>query len=141
MNKVLNKKVVKKTESFRKAKKPQTDKCILIFEDDPEILMLCTMLLKKADYHVESFMICDNVINETLRIKPDLVLMDLWIPEMGGEKAVTLLKEHPETKHVPVLLFSANERIEEICENVNADGYISKPFNVVAFQKIIADTI
>ncbi len=76
-------------------------------------------------------------MNDIERIKPNLILIDLWIPEIGGEKATELLKGNPMTSHIPVLLFSANSDIGEICKQVNADGYIAKPFNLVAFKEII----
>lgn len=116
-------------------------KCILIYEDNLEILFLCKMLLKQAKYRVEGLTRCENVIDDVALIKPDLILMDLWIPEIGGEQAVMLIKENPDTWHVPVLLFSANDKIEEICDKTNANGYIAKPFDVGAFKKKIAENI
>ena len=116
-------------------------KCVLIYEDNLEILLLCKMLLKQAKYRVEGLTRCENVIEDLALIQPDLILMDLWIPEIGGEQAVMLIKENPETRHVPVLLFSANERIEEICEKTNADGFIAKPFDVHEFKEKIAENI
>ena len=68
-------------------------------------------------------------------IKPNLIIMDLWIPEIGGEKAVTMIKENSATRHIPVLLFSANAEIKEVCKKINADGYIEKPFNINTFKK------
>lgn len=61
--------------------------------------------------------------------------MDLWIPEMGGEHAVNLLKGNADTKDIPILLFSANDAIQEISDRLKADGYISKPFDIHAFKE------
>lgn len=113
-------------------------KRILIYEDDQEILFLCKRILTKSGYQVEGLSRCENIINDILSLKPDLILMDLWIPEIGGEKAVPLVKQNAETKHIPVLLFSANAGIKEICEKVNADGYIEKPFDVIFLKDEIA---
>ena len=116
-------------------------KCVLIYEDDLEISFLCTMLLRKRQYRVETLTICDNVIDDIALIKPDLILMDLWIPEIGGEVATMLIKENPVTRNVPVLLFSANDKIEEICQKTNADGFIAKPFDIHTFHEKIAQNI
>ncbi len=70
------------------------DKCILIYEDDQEILFLCKKLLSKNQYRVETLSRCENVIADIDRIKPNLILMDLWIPDIGGEKAITIIKEN-----------------------------------------------
>ena len=125
-------------KSSSAAAKAGADKCILIYEDDREILFLCKMLLERENYRVETLMKCENVIKDIDDIKPNLILMDLWIPEIGGEKAVFLIKENPDTRHIPVLLFSANAQIKEISEKPNADGYIEKPFDIHDFKEMIA---
>ena len=130
------------------AKKPPSkadengrNKCILIYEDDQEILFLCKILLARDNYHVETLTRCENVIADIARIKPDLILMDLWIPEIGGEKAVYLIKQNPAISHIPVLLFSANAKINEISKKIKADGFISKPFDINIFTKTIEQNL
>lgn len=116
-------------------------KCILIYEDNQEILILCKTILTRKNYHVETRLRCENVVNDIDSVQPDLVLMDLWIPEIGGEKAVFLMKENPATRNIPVLLFSANSDIKEICKRTNADGYLEKPFDVKTFVSTIEQYI
>jgi CheY-like chemotaxis protein len=117
------------------------DKCILIYEDDEEILFLCKTILKKSLYRVETMSRCENVLSDIERLQPDLVLMDLWIPEIGGEKAISLIKENPATRQLPVLVFSANAELKEICKKIGADGYIQKPFDIHRFKQIIGEFI
>lgn len=112
-------------------------KNVLIYDDDEEILLLCKIILKKYDYTVETLTRCDDVIDDIKRLKPDFILMDLWIPEMGGEKAVKTMKMDESVKHIPIFLFSANIDIKEICEKVNANGYIAKPFDLKTFIEVI----
>lgn len=112
-------------------------KCILIYEDDQEIVLLCKTILIKNHYQVESLSSCENVLSDLEKIKPDLILMDLWIPEIGGEKAIIKIKENPSSQQIPVILFSANSDIEEICKKINADGYIQKPFDIHTFLETI----
>lgn len=117
------------------------NKCILIYEDDPEILLLCKTILIKNQYRVETLSRCENVMADIELLKPDLILMDLWIPEIGGEKAIALIKENLATSHIPVLLFSANADIKEICKKINAQGYIEKPFDIQTLKATIAENI
>jgi DNA-binding response OmpR family regulator len=117
------------------------DKCILIYEDDPELLLLCKTILIKSQYHVETLSRCENVIKDIEFFKPNLILMDLWIPEIGGEKAISLIKENPAISHIPVLLFSANAEIKEIYKRINADGYIEKPFDINTLKETIEQNI
>jgi DNA-binding response OmpR family regulator len=116
-------------------------KCILIYEDDQEIVLLCKTILIKNHYQVESLSSCENVLSDLEKIKPDLILMDLWIPEIGGEKAIIKIKENPASQQIPVILFSANSDIEEICKKINADGYIQKPFDIQTFLDTIKQHI
>ena len=129
------------SKSSSTSRKSKEGKCILIYEDSQEILFLCKMILSKMNYRIETMSKCDNVIKDIAVFKPDFILMDLWIPKIGGEKAVVLIKENPATRHIPVFLFSANDKIEEICKKSKADGYIKKPFDVVAFKETIAQNI
>jgi DNA-binding NtrC family response regulator len=112
-------------------------KTILIYDDDEEILLLCKIILKKYHYNVETLSYCDDVLADVIKLKPDFILMDLWIPEMGGEKAVKIIKNHESTKQIPIFLFSANADIKDISEKVNASGYIAKPFDLKTFLEVI----
>jgi DNA-binding NtrC family response regulator len=112
-------------------------KTVLIYDDDKEILFLCKAILGDKLYHVETLSHCENVLTDVALIKPDLILMDLWIPSIGGEKAITLLKENLLTRNIPVLLFSANPEIETISKKIHADGYIQKPFDIALLKETI----
>lgn len=116
-------------------------KNILVYDDDDEILLLCRIILEKYNYSVQTLSSCNDVVTDVKNLKPDFILMDLWIPQLGGEKAVKILKENAETKKVPIFLFSANSDVEEICLRTQADGFIAKPFDLKAFVKIIQDHI
>ena len=110
-------------------------KCILIYDDDVEILEVCRAILGNV-YHIETLVNCDNVMEDVQKLNPDVILMDLWIPKIGGEKAISLLKANASYKHVPVIIFSANDT-EKISERINADGYLKKPFDLMEFRSII----
>ena len=112
-------------------------KCVLIYDDDLEILYLCKAILGKTQYRVETRLRCDNVLNDIDLIKPDIILMDLWIPETGGEMAITLIKENTSTRHIPIIIFSANAELKIICKRIKADGYIEKPFDISFLKETI----
>ena len=112
-------------------------KKILIYDDDQEILLLCKAILSKYDFVVETLSTCENILTDIQKLYPDIILMDLWIPQIGGEKAIEIIKQNETTKQLPVLIFSANADIKEISEKVNADGYIEKPFSISSFIETI----
>ena len=98
--------------------------------------MLCKIISQKH-YKVETRATCDNIINDIKSVGPDVILMDLWIPKIGGEKAILNMCENPNQKEIPVLLFSANDDIDKISKKTGANGYLQKPFDIVNFKKII----
>lgn len=114
-----------------------SQKRILVYDDNIEILNLCVLFFRKNHYEVKTMSRCEEVIHDVQTFKPHLILMDIWLPEIGGEKAVELLKANPETRNIPVLLFSANSDIKEICKRAHADGYVEKPFNIQEFKETI----
>ena len=116
-------------------------KCVLILDDDLELLSVCKIILEKQNYQVETRICCDNIIKDIIQINPIIILMDIWIPAMGGEKATKLIKENKATQHIPVILFSANSEIEEIYKRVNANGFLKKPFEIEALLKTVKNNI
>ena len=112
-------------------------KVILIYDDDEEILELCSAILSEYDFIVKTFSKCENILSDIQSFNPNLILMDLWIPLIGGEKAIEIVKQNEITKHTPVLIFSANADIKVISKKVNADGYLEKPFVIKTFIETI----
>lgn len=103
-------------------------KKVLICDDEEDILELCTHILRK-DYEV---CVAQNVSDIVALVEehiPHLILLDLWMPELGGEAGVKVLKANKNTKHIPVLLFSAHDDIHKIVSQTGADGFLKKPFN------------
>lgn len=115
-------------------------KCVLIYDDDEEILTVCRAILQDK-YRIVTKTDCDEVIQDVLDIKPDLVLMDLWIPRIGGEKAVQMLKTDEKTRNIPVLLFSANDETENASRRAKSDGFLKKPFDLAEFHEVIRDAL
>jgi DNA-binding NtrC family response regulator len=116
-------------------------KCILIFDDDPEILAVCKIILEQCLYLVVTRPICDNIIKDISQVKPDIILMDLWIPTIGGESAINLMKNNSATQHIPFVLFSANGEIDIIANRLNAAGFLKKPFEINSLLDIIKANI
>ena len=116
-------------------------KTILIFDDDQEILSVCRVILEMQNFQVETRTFCDNIIEDTIKTEPVLILMDLWIPVIGGENAINLLKSNEATQHIPIILFSANADIAKISERINANGFVRKPFDITTLTQIIEGNI
>jgi CheY-like chemotaxis protein len=87
---------------------------ILLFEDSPDILSVASTILS-SHYNFQGYAECPaDVCEIVVSHKPDIILMDLDIPDIGGEQATKLLQENPQTANIPVIIFSACSDAEKI---------------------------
>ncbi|MBC8172934.1 MAG: response regulator [Chitinophagales bacterium] len=105
-------------------------KCILICDDDEDILHVCKLILEKNNFRVVTSDNCEDIFDTMETTMPDLILMDVWIPEMGGEAATKKLKTLELTKQIPVILLSAHKELDVVAQRASADGFIQKPFEI-----------
>lgn len=111
-------------------------KRLVVFDDDEDLLNIFRFLFEDEGWKVETFSSCDEVIAVTQNIKPDLILMDNWIPSIGGIEATQLLKSHPDLRKIPVVYVSANNEIKELSIRAGADGFMAKPFDFSALMQL-----
>ena len=116
-------------------------KTILILDDDSDILQLCSFFLKRKGFEVYAKESCNNIIQMMEDMNPDIVLMDNWIPDIGGIESTKLIKNHTRFKTTPVVFFSANNDIKKLAEKAGADDYIAKPFELVDLENRISKHI
>lgn len=104
---------------------------ILMIEDDQDIAELVEYNLKAENFSVE---LCHNGqvgLERALASLPDLILLDLMLPDLGGLEICKQLKNHPKAKHIPILMLTAKgEEVDRIVGfELGADDYLSKPFS------------
>jgi len=117
----------------------QGKKCVLICDDDQAILEACNIILSEK-YNVEMVEHCDNIINVIERTRPDIILMDILMPG-GGEDAVKKIHETKDIQHIPVVVFSALNEVEEISKRLNADAVLAKPFDINTLLETVEENI
>ncbi|MDP9081399.1 MAG: response regulator [Bacteroidota bacterium] len=113
------------------------DKKIIIFDDDEDILSICSFILEEQGWKVTAFTDCNNIIDKVLAIMPDVILMDNWIPDDGGIIASQKLKQNEVLKSIPIIYFSANSDIELLANHAGAETYLAKPFDLEELEKVI----
>ncbi len=113
----------------------------MIFDDDLDILSICSYILEEQGWEVHTSPHCNNILDTVGRVKPNVILMDNWIPETGGIVATQTLKKHPEFKNIPVIYFSANNDIQSLAKQAGADTYLEKPFDLTELEEIIDETL
>lgn len=113
-------------------------KRILIFDDDADILSICTYILEEQGWEVHTSQHCNNIDTAVRSIKPDVILMDNWIPDTGGVIATQILKSQTDLKDIPVIYFSANNDIQTLAKQAGADTYLEKPFDLNELESVIS---
>lgn len=103
---------------------------VLIFDDDTDILELCSIILNSKGFETIVKADSKNVIEDIIETAPDVILMDNWIPGIGGVTATQLIKNDQRTQDIPVIFFSANNNIEGLVKEAKADYYLKKPFDI-----------
>lgn len=116
------------------------DKRILIIEDTPENLRLFRAILQLEDAIVLEADRAQTGIELARRELPDLILMDMQMPEMDGLTATQILRADPQTQNIPVVIITASAMREDRKRAFDAgcSGYITKPVDPVSLVQQIA---
>ena len=103
---------------------------ILIVDDNPTNLQILMQVLEAADYSVLAATGGERALQVAAQGTPDLVLLDVMMPEMDGYEVCRRLKQDPKTQAIPVIFITANDQTEGMIAGFDAGGvdYIAKPF-------------
>lgn len=110
---------------------------ILIIEDDEKLRDELEVFLTKNGFFVESLEVFDNVVENVLNAKADLLLLDINLPYTDGEY---ICREIRKTSNVPIIIVTSrdNEIDELLSLNYGADQYVTKPYNIqILLAKIV----
>lgn len=110
-----------------------TSKRIVVIDDSPLVLAMASDALEEAGHRVfatDSGIEANQFIYSAEQ-RPDLILIDVMMPMLNGDRKVRLLKERVSSRDIPVLLMSSKPEpeLEALTRSSGADGYISKPFS------------
>jgi two-component system phosphate regulon response regulator PhoB len=105
---------------------------ILIVEDEPDLQQVLEYNLKQAGHEVLMTKLGQEGIRLAREQRPELMLLDLMLPDVSGIEVCRALKENPATKAIPVLMVTARgEEIDRVVGfEIGADDYVVKPFSV-----------
>lgn len=105
---------------------------ILCVDDDSDILEIVQMALEDiGGFRVTGLSNAETAISEAARLRPDLVLVDVMMPGMGGPGLLKALRARPDLKSLPVIFMTARIQASEVQDylSLGADGVIPKPFD------------
>ncbi len=110
---------------------PEKSKLILVADDEPDIVTIVEMILKSQGYDVLKASTGLEALELAERFNPDLILLDIMMPDMDGWEVLRLLHVDPATSEIPVAMISAKtgSRAKIASMQEGAVDYITKPFD------------
>lgn len=112
---------------------------ILAVDDDEDSLLLLSYVLEPLNCTILTETNGQSALDRAVLSKPDLILLDIVLPGINGVDCIQFLKQHPETKHVPIIAITAlasSEERQQILQ-MGCNDYISKPYMLDELEAII----
>ena len=104
---------------------------ILVVEDNDDLSLLFKLVLESAGYQVSTVDNGYDALKYISQTQPQLILMDIMMPEINGLQVAENIKQQQENSSLPILLVSAVDRLkDEQLAKSKADGILYKPFNL-----------
>jgi DNA-binding response OmpR family regulator len=106
---------------------------ILIVDDDIETLRLVGLMLQRQGYQITAASSGAQALSQAAHERPDLVLLDLMMPDMDGYQVTRMLRNDPQTSQTPILMFTAKGQVDDKVAGYDAgvDDYLTKPVHPV----------
>lgn len=107
------------------------DERVLVVDDEPDILSILVYQLSREGFRVSTAVSGRSAIETAITEVPDLVVLDLMLPELDGYEVLAQLRQHESTSSIPVILLTARTEEEERLRgfDTGADDYVTKPFS------------
>jgi len=108
------------------------NKTVLVVDDDPNVGLLISAVLKKFNYSVVALDSGEEVLRFLDTNKPDLILMDLRMPGLDGYALCKRIRDNPDTHDLPIIILSGVSEIDVKVKTIElgADDFITKPFDM-----------
>jgi len=109
---------------------------ILIIDDDVDTLRLVGLMLQRQGYEISAASNGSQGLAKALEERPDLILLDVMMPDMDGYEVARRLRKNPVTVNVPILMFTAKTQLDDKVAGfeVGADDYLTKPTHPTELQ-------
>jgi DNA-binding response OmpR family regulator len=112
-------------------------KRILVVDDNADILAVVKIFLERNGFEVLAVSKGDDILNDIVNYSPQIILLDVYLRGSNGVEICNNLKSNSSTKHIPIIMFSAQTNDYLILRKCAADDFIAKPFD----EKILIEKI
>jgi CheY-like chemotaxis protein len=103
---------------------------ILIVDDNPDVLQVMQLIFTSRNFEVATTTKAEETIDMVNTFSPALIFLDINLGAVDGRDISRQLKTTEETKHIPIILFSANMFKDSMLHESLADDFVAKPFDV-----------
>lgn len=122
---------------------------LLIVDDDQDVLNLIRLSLEPAGFRIIRTTKAEEGLELALREKPDLLLVDIMMPNLDGFELLRRIRRHPSMEKIPAIVISAwarnpdQQRMMQLCQEQgsNIDAYIGKPFDPADLLQTVKDVL
>ncbi|MCU0514158.1 MAG: response regulator [Anaerolineae bacterium] len=113
---------------------------IIVIEDDTHSARIADKLLRNAGHQVILAADGEGGMEAALSSQPDIILVDLGLPDIDGQTVVGLLRQMPDTEHTPIIAFTAwpEDTAHNMAEAYGCDGVIVKPIDTRRFAEQVS---
>jgi DNA-binding response OmpR family regulator len=112
---------------------------VLIADDEPHILLSLEFLLQRAGYETLTASDGDDTLRQVRELRPDIVLLDIMMPNHDGYEVCRAIKMDPQLSGTPIVLLSAKGQDVEVVKGLDlgAAAYVTKPFGNAGLLEVI----
>jgi len=116
---------------------------ILIVEDNPQNMRLIEMTLRLKGYRLLTATDGEEALDMATREKPDLIIMDIYLPKMSGLEVIKRLRQMPAFNHVPIIAVTAHAMKGDKAKIIEAgcDAYLLKPINTRQLPEVVTEML
>ena len=116
---------------------------MLVVDDDAGVRMICREVLERAGYIVRVAVDGTSALEEDKLFRPDLILLDIMMPQVSGWDVAAQILSEPSTNAIPIVFISALTGLHERkrAADLGAFGYVGKPLDPAALAQTVTDVL
>jgi CheY-like chemotaxis protein len=114
---------------------------VLLVDDDPQLTHVVSMFFEIEGYAVLVARGGRQALDILTQTRPDIVLLDLMMPDVDGLEVCRQIRADPRMKDLPVAVFTAAEMRQEELMGAGADSFIVKPYSLDGLKKVVEELI
>lgn len=118
-------------------------KIVLLIDDDVNVQQLVKYSLKQESFKVSISSTGKGGLRKAQSRRPDVIILDIMMPDMSGFDICRTLKEKPDTRNIPIIMLSAKtqEKDKEKAFDLGANHYVTKPFDPIKLAEIAKQAV